>query len=161
VSKTQCVDLAAKLGLLGSGVLFLPPVSEEELSEAARFADVGVIPYKPVSTNYRYCCPNKLSQYARVGLPIMAGNTDYLVEVVAAHEIGLSYEVSSEDSIVATINRFARDHEFRKHCALNSLRFAEEVFHWQKHGKTLYESYAHLLNGTTAQGPAKEEYALR
>ena len=73
--KSSCIRLAESLGLKDVGVFFPPPVRETSLIAAAAAADVGVIPYMPTIINFRYCCPNKLSQYMQAGLPIMAGNT--------------------------------------------------------------------------------------
>ena len=74
--KTICIRLAESLGLKDVGVFFPPPVCEGLLIAAAAEADIGVIPYKPTIINFRYCCPNKLSEYMQAGLPLMAGNTE-------------------------------------------------------------------------------------
>ena len=68
--KQNIVKLAQSQGLLDKTVFFPEAVAEADLVQAAREADVGLIPYGPSNINYRFSCPNKLSQYMAAGLPL-------------------------------------------------------------------------------------------
>ena len=69
--KSKMLELARSKGMLDSRIFFPPAVETSELMNAARQANVGIIPYAPSSINNRYCCPNKLSQYMAARLAII------------------------------------------------------------------------------------------
>ena len=81
--KTSCVRLAESLGLKDVGVFFPPPVRGNYLIAAAAEADIGIIPYKPTTINFLYCCPNKLSAIHASGPAILAGNTAYVSQILS------------------------------------------------------------------------------
>src|SRR5262249_41003423 len=80
--KVQATKLAGGLGLLNESVFFVDPVDEDELVTAAAEADVGIIPYLPISINDRLSCPNKLSQYLHAGLMVIASDLPYVRSVL-------------------------------------------------------------------------------
>jgi glycosyltransferase involved in cell wall biosynthesis len=143
-NKTLCVRLAAALGLKDVSVFFPPPVRENCLIATAATADIGVIPYMPTIVNFRYCCPNKLSQYMQAGLPIMAGNTAYVSRILDESGAGLCYDPADPASIAATVRRLVQDEALRQECRENAARFVRETFHWQARSKPLYDAYRRL-----------------
>ena len=142
--KASCVGLAESLGLKDVSVFFPPPVRENCLIATAATADIGVIPYMPTILNFRYCCPNKLSQYMQAGLPVMAGNTAYVGQILAESGAGLCYDATDPESIVATVRRLVQDEDLRRRCRQNAARFVRETFHWQAQSKPLYQAYRRL-----------------
>ena len=124
--KQSCIRLAESLGLKDIGVFFPPPVRENCLIATAAKADVGVIPYKPTIINFRYCCPNKLSQYMQAGLPVLAGNTDNVGRIVAESGAGVCYDPTNPTSIVAGVRRLVEDDGLRQQCRRNAARFVRE-----------------------------------
>ena len=98
----------------------------------------------PTILNFRYCCPNKLSQYMQAGLPVMAGNTAYVSQILAESGAGLCYDPADPESIVATVRRLVQDEDLRRRCRQNAARFVRETFHWQARSKPLYEAYRRL-----------------
>lgn len=152
--KTACCALAQELGLLDRSVFFPPPVTEDQLVEAAQIADVGVIPYKPVCLNYAFCCPNKLSQYMQAGLPILAANTAYVESVLTESQAGICYEPGDEASIVAAVARLIDDAPFRQRCADHAARFVQTVFHWQQLSRPLYAAYRELSARAATASPS-------
>lgn len=149
--KTSCVRLAESLGLKDVSVFFPPPVRENRLIATAAEADVGVIPYMPTIINFRYCCPNKLSQYMQAGLPVMAGNTIYVGRILVESGAGLCYDPADPESIAGTVRQLVRDEELRRRCRQNAARFVRETFHWQARSKPLYEAYRRLAGLTAAR----------
>jgi glycosyltransferase involved in cell wall biosynthesis len=144
IHKQQCMALAESLGLKDISVFFPAPVPEDRLIEAAAEADVGVIPYKPTIINFLYCCPNKLSQYMQAGLPILAGDTRYVRQLLAESGAGICYTPADEESIVAAVRRYVVDEDFREECRQNGGKFVREKFHWLAQSKPLYEAYERL-----------------
>jgi glycosyltransferase involved in cell wall biosynthesis len=140
--RDRCLRLAEDLGLRDHGVFFLDPVPEDRLIDAASEADVGVIPYKPFGLNYRYCCPNKLSQYMQGGLAILTNDLDYVRSVVDEARCGLWYRSDEPDSIVAAVNRLVSEPGLLAQLRGRAREFARTRFNWQIVGKTLTDLYA-------------------
>ena len=57
---------------------FLDAIPREELPAWTASADFGVVPYKVIDLNTRYCMPNKFFEFIQAGLPILSNN---LIEV--------------------------------------------------------------------------------
>ncbi len=151
VHKTSCASLAESLGLKDVSVFFPPPVRENCLIATAAKADIGVIPYMPTILNFRYCCPNKLSQYMQAGLPVMAGNTAYVSQILVESGAGLCYDPADPESIASTVRRLVQDEPLRRRCRQNAARFVRETFHWQAQSKPLYEAYRRLAASMKVQ----------
>jgi glycosyltransferase involved in cell wall biosynthesis len=144
-SKNECRDAieaqAKELGLLGSSIYVLEPVAVDNLVEAAAEADVGVIPYRPIHRGYKFCCPNKLSQYLHAGVMIVSNDLPYVKYVLDESKSGISYKDADVESIAAAINRATNDNDLRKRCRANARRYAHDIFNWQNFGRTFLELY--------------------
>lgn len=142
--KRQLEQYVAELGEGGRSIFFLPSLSESDIVSAAMRADVGVIPYKPVTPNYRYCCPNKLSQYLHAGLMILANSTEFVASIVRRCDVGIVYDSSRQETIVGAISRAVADENFRIACKERALRLAKRSFNWQAQEATLKDIYDRL-----------------
>jgi glycosyltransferase involved in cell wall biosynthesis len=105
--KAALIDQARGLGLLGNRIVFPPGVHEEGLIEAARVADVGIVPYSPINIIYRLACPNKLSQYMAAGLPILSSEIEYVRQVVNENGIGIAVDFTDHRALARTVNDLA------------------------------------------------------
>jgi glycosyltransferase involved in cell wall biosynthesis len=151
--RRRCLELAQRLGVLDQSVYFPEPVREYELIAAASEADVGVIPYKACTINYRFACPNKLSQYMQAGLAILANNLDFVRFVVERYGCGLTYDVNNEDSVLAAIHRLIDDEAFRRACGERAKEAAITEFNWETLSRPLYDTCARLV-GLELAGPS-------
>lgn len=142
--KAACIALAEQLGILNKSVYFLEPILETELVDAAASFDVGVIPYKPATVNYRYCCPNKLSQYMQAGLAILANHLDFVKATVEQYDCGLTYHSDNLDGALLAINRLIEDAAFRKTCQTHARLAVVKDFNWQVQSQELYRICAQL-----------------
>ncbi|MGE0385645.1 MAG: glycosyltransferase [Gammaproteobacteria bacterium] len=134
----------ARLGASGAGIVFLPPVAEDELVGAAMQADVGIVPYKPINENYRYCCPNKLSQYLHAGLMVLASRTEFVARTVEDNGVGLVYDAARAQTIVDALRRAAGDAGLREGCRARARALAEREFDWAVQERTLLAIYGRL-----------------
>ena len=64
--------------LLDRKIHFLKAVPREELLKYTASADFGVIPYKVIDLNTKFCMPNKFFEFIQAGLPILSNE---LIEV--------------------------------------------------------------------------------
>ncbi len=127
------------------GIEFLPSVPESELVQAARFADVGVIPYTGPNVNHLYCCPNKLSQYMQAGLAVFSNELAYVSEVVSRAECGVTYNASSPATVSAAVGSLVahRDELLRK--KRNGYRAAQAWFNWAVQSQPYEQAIGSLL----------------
>jgi glycosyltransferase involved in cell wall biosynthesis len=145
IHKKICIEAVKKTGLLGKGIFFPDAVSEEDLVSAAMQAEIGIIPYKPVCVNYKYACPNKLSQYMQAGLTIMTNNLPYVTSIIDKYSCGLTYDSKDEDSMVKAFNYAIDNPDFRNKCRENSIRFSREEYNWQVQSAVLTDIYKNSL----------------
>lgn len=142
--KDRLRELAESRGLAGRTVHFEPSVHESELVACAAEYDVGIIPYKPISLGYRYCCPNKLSQYMQAGVAILTNNLVYVKHIVERFECGLSYDSDHLETLVGAARAFGADRRALQAMKRNAILAAQREFNWQKQSVPLYEAYERL-----------------
>lgn len=132
---------AAKRGARDGSIIFLPEVREDQLVASARAADIGIIPYRPINLNYRFSCPNKLSQYLHAGLMILSNRLDYVANVVIERRVGLVYDSAEAATIAAAIRRAAVEHEMRAVYRVNALALARTQFNWATQEPVLVDAW--------------------
>lgn len=146
--KTKCIVLARQLGLLDKTIYFPPPVSEDALVDSASECDVGIIPYKPITLGYKFCCPNKLSQFLHAGLMVVSNNLPYVQQILRESDTGVSYDSSLRNSIATTIARVLDDEQMRARCRKNASEFARKTFNWETCYVVLQTLYAEEFRST-------------
>jgi glycosyltransferase involved in cell wall biosynthesis len=150
--KSALMEQARKTGLIDQGVFFPDAVSEVELIAAARQADIGLIPYEPISLNNRYCCPNKLSQYMAAGLPVICNRLDYVRSVVVDNGIGTSVDFSDEGALVRAIDDYVLKRDAIPAMSRKSQEVFTSAFNWQSASRTLYDRIGELVRKTGTKG---------
>ena len=128
-----------------ASLFFIDPVQEEELVQEARYFDVGLIPYKPIDTNYKYCCPNKLSQYMHAGLSIIGSRTEFVSETINKYKLGTVYDAENSESIQKAILKLCDDRQFLSDSKKASLKTAKNIFNWQQEEKKLLKVVKTLI----------------
>lgn len=119
-------DLEALRGLTGSlgvgeRVRFLGRVPNADLPAVLARCDIGLISYPQTGLNNLYCAPNKLYEYAQVGLPILARENPVLRDALGRYRIGVVtndvvagvLEIEEEmDALRSNIPAFLRDNRW-------------------------------------------------
>lgn len=102
---------------LGQSVHFLDAVPREELLAYTASADFGVIPYKVIDLNTKYCMPNKFFEFIQAGLPILSNS---LIEIKKILDKigggGMIHDLNSPKNVAEAIKTMLRrdlkhDHE--------------------------------------------------
>ena len=140
------MNLANALGLLDKSVYFLESIAEDDLVEAAKEADVGIIPYRPIIVNHIYACPNKLSQYMQAGLMIISDNLLYVKQILEEGKAGMVYDSNNAESMLHVIRTAIEDNNLREEFKKNALNYSKNKFNWDKAYKTLDELYVNLTS---------------
>jgi len=123
-----------------TNVSFEPPVQMEKLVDAARIADVGIVPYLPTNLNNYLASPNKLFEYIHAGLPVAASNMPFARKLVEENGIGVVFDARDVRSIAQGLNRITRQSQLRR-CRRNIIAAAAK-YNWQVEALKLLRSYA-------------------
>jgi glycosyltransferase involved in cell wall biosynthesis len=139
--RDHLVELARKNNTLNRSVFFLPSVPEELLVECASSdGDIGLIPYIPAGTNYRYCCPNKLSQYMAAGLPILSNSISFLPDFISSHSIGWSVDFTDAESFRQTVLHILGEHKSLAFIGMKAREVHCASFNWSIVARYFYEA---------------------
>ncbi len=144
--KEKMIERARQVGLLGTRVKFVAPVSESDLVSAAQHSDVALIPYTPSGTNYSHCCPNKTSQYMAAGLPILANNTSFVREIVEDSEAGFVIDFSNPQEIKRLVLWFVDNPVLRLEMGRKAFVYFENEFNWNKVSTPMYTAIESLVS---------------
>ena len=91
---------------------------------AARYAHIGLLPYKPSKNmkycselNALYCAPNKIHEYASQGLPMIGPDIPGLRFPFELYKIGECYKADSVSSVLQAINNVEKNiYEYKNNC---------------------------------------------
>ena len=91
---------------------------------AARYAHIGLLPYKPSKNmkycselNALYCAPNKIHEYASQGLPMIGPDIPGLKFPFELYKIGECYQENSISSVVQAIHKIETGiEEYKSNC---------------------------------------------
>ncbi|WP_106507703.1 glycosyltransferase [Brachybacterium timonense] len=84
-------------------VHFVPQVDPGELARYTAGADLGVIPYQPVSENNRLTLPNKLFEFTAAGIPFVAADAPEIQKVTGASGCGVVYDPFDAASLAEAV----------------------------------------------------------
>lgn len=148
--------LAEELGV-ADRVHFLPPVSQDDLLLYSSDADVGVIPYQPVSFNNRLATPNKLFEYMMAGVPVVTSALPDMARIVGTERIGATFDPYSDESLAGAVNAVLNSPN-HKDMRRRAREAALARYTWTREGGNLVAVYEQLgersqkVNGTPHEG---------
>ncbi|MFC7465635.1 glycosyltransferase [Brachybacterium sp. GCM10030252] len=117
-------QLAGDLGVTDR-VHWLPAVEPGQLPAYTAAADVGLIPYQPVSRNNRYALPNKVFEYTGAGVPFVASDLPELRRIVETARCGEVYDPFDPEQLAAAVRTVLdRTRHWTYRC--NAERFGRE-----------------------------------
>lgn len=146
--KEEMKKLAKSMGLLGKRIFFPDAVRVNELISAAAAADVGLIPYTTLAGNaYRFCCPNKLSQYMAAALPILANETDFVARTIPSVGCGMVVNFQDREALLAAIGTLAGDAGLRRKFGAAARDHFIGKFNWDVLSAPFYSALSAATEG--------------
>jgi glycosyltransferase involved in cell wall biosynthesis len=124
-------------------VEMLPPVAPSEVVAAAAGADVGVIPYLPVSRNNELSLPNKLFEFIQARIPVASSDLVELRRFVERTRAGVLFAPGDVDAMRRTFDDLAANRERVERLRLAAIAASEE-YTWQAQEEHLLRMYDRL-----------------
>lgn len=129
---------------LGDRVCLWPAVPPNHVMAWAAVADAGVVSYLPICRNNIYCAPNKLSEYAAAGLPVLGADLVGLRWFTDRYDVGELFKPGNAASFAAAARRLLEDPERTSRAQKATRRLLEDM-HWEDQAARLVQSYAEML----------------
>lgn len=117
-------------------VLILSPVHPLSVAQMIPEADVGIASYEPTSRNNINCNPNKLSEYAISGIPIVGTEQKAIREFVTLHGNGVTYRPGDVESCAEAL-RVSIVHEPTASALRERARAAHSRVSWESERQRL------------------------
>lgn len=95
-----------KISQKEENIHYIPGVASSEINTYTASADVGIHMIKNDCLNHFYCLPNKIFEYLKNGLPILASNLPEIKKIVEDNHIGWLIEPSAEN-LISIINNIS------------------------------------------------------
>ncbi|WP_394977021.1 capsular biosynthesis protein [uncultured Helicobacter sp.] len=92
-----------------SNLIFLPPVSLEQIVPFSHRFDIGLIPFFPTTFNLMHCLPNKFFEYIQARLCVVSTPLSEIKQFIAKEPCGVCSKDYSIDSLVETLLALRRD----------------------------------------------------
>ena len=120
-------------------VHFIPKLPYEKMMEYTENADYGLSLDKDTNLNYRYSLPNKIFDYIRAEIPIIASDLVEIKKIIQQYDIGFIAEKHDADYLSTLIKKAV---SFEQYADFKSnLKKAKEDLIWEKEVKILSEIY--------------------
>jgi glycosyltransferase involved in cell wall biosynthesis len=124
-------------------VILLEPVPYEKLIKITSKAVAGLSLDKPLSLNYKYSLPNKISDYIQARIPLIVSNLQEVASIVKSYDIGMVCDNVEAEDIAACMQSVLSDASLRTKWKVNLDVAASEVC-WEREEERLIAFYAGL-----------------
>lgn len=110
-------------------IYFYPAVSPDIVLEYTASADVGLSIIENKCLSYYYCMPNKLFEYAMVGIPVIASNMKDMAKFVHQYKTGMIIEDNTIEQLQSAILEMSKKDisSFHQDCQSASKKFSWEI----------------------------------
>ncbi len=125
---------------LSKKVIFTGRLPFNELAKYTKFADLGISIEENYSLNYYYALPNKLFDYIRAEIPILASELPEIKKIVAEYKIGDFIENHDPKHIAKKIEQiFAKKEQYQTW--KSNLKIASAALSWENEEKALFSFF--------------------
>jgi glycosyltransferase involved in cell wall biosynthesis len=125
---------------LNDRVIFMPRMPYNELLGLTQICDLGLTLDKDTNINYRFSLPNKLFDYLRAGIPVLASDLIEVRHIVTTFQTGWILEKVDPIIMAKTVNEII--HNSEAYISLRSkLSDSSQKLSWEQESKVLDKWY--------------------
>jgi glycosyltransferase involved in cell wall biosynthesis len=121
-------------------VIFMPRMPYNELLGLTQLCDLGLTLDKDTNINYRFSLPNKLFDYLRAGIPVLASDLTEVRKIVETYHTGWIVEKVDPQLMANQINEFIDNPDVYLKVKTN-LTEASKQLSWEKECQVLDKWY--------------------
>ena len=125
---------------LQSKVIFMPRMPYNELLGLTKLCDLGLTLDKDTNINYRFSLPNKLFDYLRAGIPVLASDLPEVRKVVESYQTGWIVEKVEPKCMADQVAKIMQSPELYQSIKLG-LSEASSKLNWELESKVLENWY--------------------
>ncbi len=107
-------------------------------------ADVGVTLDKDTNINYRFSLPNKIFDYMKAGIPVLASNLKEVANIVNSYNVGLVIPNHKPKIILNGLKELTKNKEQKMVFGENG-KSAIETLNWETEVTPIKDIYKKLM----------------
>jgi len=129
---------------LSDRAFHVPEVPHEELAPLTASADLGLSLIQNTSESYYLSAPNKLFEFMRAGLPIVASDFPEVRRILELGDVGEAVDPASPAGVATAVERLEADPARRATIQDTAHRLLRERYNWQLQAEKLVAIYERL-----------------
>ena len=139
-------ELKAKVKEMGltDRIIFTGKVPFEKLPEYTVHADIGINFLENSGLNYYYSLPNRIFDYIREGIPVLASDFPEISKIITQYGVGTLINNYEPHYLASTIERMSM-----KEKNYSAFAIANEELCWENEGQALLR----VMDGAVAKQP--------
>lgn len=100
-----------KLSLVCPNLIYLGSINAPGHLRFTALADIGVVQYTRTSLNHLFCAPNKIWEYSKFGIPMLAADLPSLEFPIKLHKAGSICDFEDYASVESCIRNILKNHQ--------------------------------------------------
>ncbi|NJO88706.1 MAG: glycosyltransferase family 4 protein [Chloroflexia bacterium] len=128
---------------LNNKVVFVGAIPLEQLFQLTKMAHVGLVLQEDLSLSYRYVLPNRLFDFMKAEVPILASNLPELHKIVSNEKIGLLIDGFEKEELIDKIKELLFNEGLIAKIKIQ-LRECKRKYSWEIQEKKLIDFYQNL-----------------
>ncbi|HAW20237.1 MAG TPA: hypothetical protein DCX14_08650 [Flavobacteriales bacterium] len=113
-------------------------VTPEKIVPYVKSADLAILPYTPITENYRYILPNGFFQSIAAGLPLLYTDLPDIMRAIDKHSIGRIIDMS-DAKLIAEVIKSTVDAPNELATYRKNVTLLRDILSWQREEKHLIE----------------------
>ena len=120
-------------------VIFVNTLPYNEMMQYTLNADIGVSLDKDNNINHKFSLPNKIFDYIKAEIPILASNLIEVSNIISTYQVGYTISEISSKSILNGLNIVLKTKE--ESYLKDRFKHAINDLNWEKESRILIETY--------------------